>query len=68
MNGMEPVLGYFLAFALIAVFAVLIIGIISFAVHGRFNAKHSNNLMRARVIFQGIAIAVFALLVLYATD
>lgn len=43
---------------------VLATGIIGMARGGEFNAKYGNKLMRARVIAQGCAIALFAIAVL----
>ena len=40
---------------------VLITGLIAMARGGEFNRKHSNRLMRYRVIAQGIAILLFAI-------
>ena len=46
----------FMAGALI----IVIIGVvIAMAVNGKFNKKHSNKLMRLRVLFQAIAISFF---------
>jgi Hypoxia induced protein conserved region len=42
--------------ALIATIAALITGVWSMGRGGEFDQKHSNQLMRARVIFQGIAL------------
>ena len=58
---MEQFLGIFLVMGVLATVMVLVIGIISFAVHGPFYQKHSNHLMRLRVLFQGVAIATLAL-------
>ncbi len=41
---------------------VLFTGLISMARGGAFNRKHSNRLMRLRVLFQGIAVLIFVLL------
>ena len=41
---------------------VLVIGVVSFAVHGEFYKKNSNKLMRLRVLLQGLAILFFAIL------
>tara|TARA_Y100001936_G_scaffold248144_1_gene295396 strand:- start:333 stop:509 length:177 start_codon:yes stop_codon:yes gene_type:complete len=52
---------------LIAMLAVLIamsIGIFMMAKGGEKNLKHGNNLMRARVYLQGLALALFALALL----
>jgi hypothetical protein len=58
----------FLAFLLILAMGltvlVLFVGIGSFAVGGKFNQKYSNKLMRMRVLMQGIAIILFALVML----
>jgi len=45
-----------------ATLGLLAVGIISFAVYGKFYRCHSNHLMRARVVLQGIALIFFALL------
>jgi ABC-type dipeptide/oligopeptide/nickel transport system permease subunit len=58
---MEQFFGIFLGIGVLATLLVLVIGIISFAVHGPFYQKHGNNLMRLRVLFQGIAVATLAL-------
>ena len=59
-SAMNAVLPYFFGFAAFATLLVLVIGVVSFAVHGRFYQRHANNLMRARVLFQGIALALLA--------
>ena len=41
---------------------VLVIGVVSFAVHGEFYKKNSNKLMRLRVLLQGLALLFFAIL------
>lgn len=56
--------GFALALMLIALFmtlGVLFAGIFAMARGGEFNKKYGNRLMRMRVIFQGIAILLFAL-------
>ncbi|MDB2683071.1 twin transmembrane helix small protein [Alphaproteobacteria bacterium] len=50
--------------AMLAVLAVLGLGILSMAKGGEFNKKHGNNLMRARVYLQGFALGMFALAIL----
>jgi hypothetical protein len=42
--------------AVAATFLVLVVGVVSMFRGGRFNAKHSNTLMRMRVITQLIAV------------
>ncbi len=49
---------------MVAAAIVLVIGVIAMAVNGKFNKKNSNNLMRLRVLFQSIALAIVVLLVL----
>jgi len=51
---------------MVAAAVVLVIGVIAMAVNGKFNKKNSNNLMRLRVLFQSIALAIVVLLVLLA--
>lgn len=46
-----------------ATLAILLAGIVTMARGGAFNRKYGNRLMRYRVIFQGIAILLFALLI-----
>ena len=41
--------------------AVLVTGIFAMARGGEFNRKHSNRLMRLRVVAQGIALVLFAI-------
>jgi hypothetical protein len=42
---------------------VVLIGIIAMAKNGNFNKKYSNKLMRMRVLFQGVAVIVFAAII-----
>lgn len=58
LNLMLP---YTILLVLFAVLIVLFIGIISMLKGGEFNKKWSNKLMRARVILQGLAIALILL-------
>ena len=60
---MEAALPYLLGFAMLATLVVLVVGVVSFGVHGDFYLRHANNLMRLRVVMQGIAVAVLALIV-----
>ena len=55
--------GILLLFMLLALLCV-IVGIGAFAVNGKFNKKNSNSLMRLRVLFQAIALAVVVIMVL----
>jgi Hypoxia induced protein conserved region len=57
-----------LLIAMLITAGVLATGIIGMARGGEFNAKYGNKLMRARVIAQGVALAIFALAVLFGTQ
>lgn len=59
---METILPFLLGLAMFATLAILVVGLIGFARNGPFYQKHANNLMRARVIGQGIALLLFALI------
>jgi hypothetical protein len=59
MNAFLP---FLLGFAMFATLAILVVGLIGFARNGPFYKKHANNLMRARVIGQGVALILFALI------
>ncbi|MCB1531436.1 MAG: twin transmembrane helix small protein [Alphaproteobacteria bacterium] len=50
-----------LGFCLISVVGVLALGLFSMAKGGEFNKKYGNKLMQARVMLQGLAIAMLAL-------
>ncbi|PIW28245.1 MAG: hypothetical protein COW30_08060 [Rhodospirillales bacterium CG15_BIG_FIL_POST_REV_8_21_14_020_66_15] len=59
--------GFFTILVIIAMaltLLVLFVGIGAFAAGGKFNQKYSNKLMRARVLMQGLAIILFAVLML----
>ncbi|MED5395802.1 MAG: HIG1 domain-containing protein [Pseudomonadota bacterium] len=53
---MEVSLPFILGLAMFLTVVVLVFGVISFGVNGDFYSKHSNNLMRARVILQGLGL------------
>ena len=59
---MDLLLPFLLGSAMLCTLFVLVIGVVSFAVHGEFYKKNSNNLMRLRVLLQGLAILFFAIL------
>ncbi len=46
---------------MLAVLGILALGLISMAKGKEFNKKHGNKLMRLRILFQGVALAMFAL-------
>ena len=60
MGVMEVYLPFILGLAMFLTGVVLVFGVISFGVNGDFYSKHSNNIMRARVILQGLALALLA--------
>lgn len=47
--------------AMLSVFIVLLLGIFSMVKGEEFNKKYGNRLMQARVILQGLALALLAL-------
>ena len=49
-------MGFLFGVAVFTTLAVLVIGLISFAMNGPFYQKHANHLMRLRVLFQGLAV------------
>ena len=53
---------FLLGATMLCTLAVLVIGVVSFAIHGEFYRRNSNKLMRLRVIFQGLALIFFAIL------
>ena len=63
MGTMQIILVLFM----LATLAVVVIGVITMAVNGKLNKNHSNKLMRLRVLFQSIALAIVVLLVLMTT-
>ena len=52
-----------LVISMILALLMVIIGVIAMAKNGDFNKKHSNKLMRMRVLFQGVAVLVFAAII-----
>ncbi len=61
---MKPVLIVLMAIAMFAVLISLTLGLVSMARGGEFNQKYGNKLMRWRVILQGVALALFAAVML----
>ena len=49
--------------AILSVVAVLVVGIGGFALGGEFNRKYGNLMMRLRILFQAIAVALILLYV-----
>ena len=62
IHPMDSLLAFLLGSAMFCTLFVLVIGVVSFAVHGEFYKKNSNKLMRLRVLLQGLAILFFAIL------
>ena len=44
--------------AMLAVFGILVVGILTMAKGGKYREKYGNKLMKARVILQGVVIAM----------
>ena len=59
--------GFSLAIAAVVVLtlAVLVVGVVSMLRGGRFNRRHGNRLMRARVLLQGVALVLILLFFLF---
>ena len=57
------ILPIILVISMILALLMVIIGVIAMAKTGDFNKKHSNKLMRMRVLFQGVAVLVFAAII-----
>ena len=53
-------------FAMLATLGVLFFGIFTMARGGDFNRKHSNRIMRARIVLQGLALLLFAVTMVIA--
>lgn len=59
---MTTVLIVLVVLALVATFGVLVFGLVAMARGGEFNQRYGNKLMRARVLLQGLALLLFAIL------
>ncbi len=53
-------------FAMLATLGVLFFGIFTMARGSDFNRKHSNRIMRARIVLQGLALLLFSLIMVIA--
>ncbi len=62
---MSSFLVVFVVIAMIATLGVLAVGVIGMANGGEFNRRYANKLMRARIALQALAIALFAVLILF---
>ncbi len=61
---MKSLTATLLVIAMLVTLGVLFAGLITMARGGEFNRRHSNRLMRWRVIAQGTALAIFAVAVM----
>ena len=68
MGVMEVSLPFILGLVMFLTVVVLVFGVISFGVNGDFYSKHSNNLMRARVILQDLDLVLLAAILGLATS
>ncbi|MDC3097292.1 twin transmembrane helix small protein [Alphaproteobacteria bacterium] len=59
----STVLPFVLVVSMVLALLMVVVGVIAMAKNGNFNKKHSNKLMRMRVLFQGIAVLVFAAII-----
>ena len=55
-----------LIFAMLATLGVLFFGIATMARGGGFNLKYGNKIMRARIVLQGLALLIFAIIMVLA--
>ena len=55
-------------FFMIGALGVVAIGVVAMAVNGKINKKHSNKLMRLRVLFQAMAVVVFVIIVWFTKN
>ena len=62
---MQQTVPWLVVIAAAATLIVLIVGVIAMLRQGGFNARHSNRLMRYRVLFQFAAIALIAIAFLF---
>ncbi len=53
-------------FAMLATLGVLFFGIFTMARGGDFNREYSNRIMRARIVLQGLALLLFAVIMVIA--
>jgi len=65
ITGMEKLFSYLVGIAMAAVLVVLIAGVVSMFKGGEFNRKYANKLMRLRVLLQAVALALFAIFMLF---
>ena len=61
---MISILPYLVGAALALTLAALLAGVVVMARGGEINRKYGNRFMRARIVLQGVAVALFILLML----
>ncbi|MGB0684460.1 MAG: twin transmembrane helix small protein [Magnetovibrionaceae bacterium] len=64
MEQTLPILTVLIGIGFAATVAVLLAGIVGMAVGNDFNRRHGNRMMRLRVIFQGITVALVVVFLL----
>jgi hypothetical protein len=62
MNSLGIVAPIVIGLALAAVVGILLFGVVSMAIGGKFDQKWSNRLMRMRVIAQAVALLLLSVL------
>jgi len=60
-------LSIMLGLSLLAVFGVLVVGVIGMLQGGEFNKKYGNKLMQLRVILQGVALVMIVLFLILSS-
>lgn len=63
---MQQSFPWFVIVAVVAVLGILVAGVITMLRHGKVDARTSNKLMRYRIIFQFVAIALIAVAFLFS--
>ena len=63
---MNNILPFILIVCMFLALLVVIIGVIAMAKNGNFNKNYSNKLMRMRVLFQGVAVLIFAAIIYFS--
>ena len=58
---MQQSFSWLIVIAVAATLIVLVVGVVSMLRQGKFNAQHSQKLMRYRVLFQFLAIALIGI-------
>tara|TARA_B110000438_G_C15649866_1_gene579098 strand:- start:287 stop:508 length:222 start_codon:yes stop_codon:yes gene_type:complete len=48
---------------MVGALVVVVVGVVAMAANGKLNKKHSNKLMRLRILLQAIAIVFFVIIV-----